>query len=169
MNRRAFVTGLGVLAAPLRARAQTGRVYRIGIVHPGSPPDAWVEMFELGLRDLGYRAGQNAEFEERWGRGHPETLADMSAELVRRNVDVLVTMTGPAVSAAKQQTSTIPIVMAISGDPLGLGLVPNLAHPGGNITGVSLLSDDLAAKRLEVLKEAVPRISRVAVLYTPAG
>jgi putative tryptophan/tyrosine transport system substrate-binding protein len=120
------------------------------------------------MQDLGYQAGQNTEFEERWARGNAEKLGELAAELVRLKVDVLVTMAGPAVQAAKQQTSTIPIAMAISGDPLGLGLVRNLARPRENITGVSLLSDDLAAKRLEMLKEAIPKVSHVAALFTPA-
>jgi putative ABC transport system substrate-binding protein len=159
---------LTLLASSVVSEGQApGRLFRIGIVYPGSPPDPWVETFRLGLQDLGYRAGQNTVFEERPAHGSTEKLAESAAELVRLKVDVLVTMAGPAVLAAKQQSATIPIVMAISGDPLGLGLVSNLARPGGNITGVSLLSDDLAAKRLEALKEAVPRISRVAVLFNP--
>ena len=165
-NGLAVVLAIGLASVAVGAQ-QASKLYRIGIVYPGSPPDPWVETFRLALQDLGYRTGENTAFEERAAGGSTERLAESATELVRLNVDVLVTMAGPAVLAAQKQYSTIPIVMAISGDPIGLGLVTNLARPRGNITGVSLLSDDLAAKRLEVLKEAIPKISRVAVLFNP--
>jgi putative ABC transport system substrate-binding protein len=164
--RLAVVLAIGLTSVAVGAQ-QANKLYRIGIVYPGSPPDPWVETFRLALQDLGYRTGENTAFEERAAGGSTERLAESAAELVRLKVDVLVTMAGPAVLAVQKRSNTIPIVMAISGDPIGLGLVTNLARPRRNITGVSLLSDDLAAKRLKVLKEAVPRTSRVAVLFNP--
>ncbi len=166
---------LGLLAAPLAADAQPAtKVHRIGILLPGSPappstPSAALEAFLQGLRDLGYVEGRNIAIEYRYAQGKLDPLQDLAAELVRLNVDVIVTSTTPAIQAAKKATSTIPIVMAAVGDPVVTGLVAGLARPGGNITGLSLLAPELAGKRLELLKETLPRLSRVAVLWNSAS
>jgi putative tryptophan/tyrosine transport system substrate-binding protein len=171
MQRREFITLLGGAAAawPLAARAQPPpRPARIGILHPGSPPDPWLDGLRQGLRDLGYVEGQNLSVEYRWAEGKGERLDSLAQELFASKIEVLVVMTGPAVLAAKQQSKTVPIVMAVSGDPVGTGVVTNLARPEGNVTGFSLMSADLAGLRLGVLKEAIPTAKRVAVLYNPA-
>jgi putative ABC transport system substrate-binding protein len=125
------------------------------------------EAFRQGLRDLGYTEGQNIAIELRSAEGQFEKLPELAAELVRLPVDVIVTATTPASLAAKQATTTIPIVMAVVVDAVGSGLVASLSRPGGNITGLDLLSADIAGKRLEILKESVPRASRVAALRDP--
>ncbi len=171
MKRRAFlaVLGLGLFVGlPVAGAQQAAGARRIGVLHLGSPPDPWVEGLREGLRELGYTEGRNITIEYRWAEGRADRLPELAAELVRLPVDVVVTMAGPAVQAVKQRTASIPIVMAVSGDPVGLGLVPSLARPGGNVTGVSLMSADLAAKRLQLLKEAVPRMVRVGVLFNPS-
>ena len=126
-----------------------------------------VEALRAGLRDLGYVEGKNIVIEYRWADGKYDRLPDLAAELVRINVDVLVTSGTPGVRAAKQATTTIPIVMAASGDAVATGLVASLARPGGNITGSAFFSPELSAKRLELLKEAVPRVTQVAYLTSP--
>ena len=159
---------LGLLAAPLTAAAPpAGKVWRIGylVAGIGRIPEA----FRQGLRDLGYVEGQNLTIEYRHADNQLDRLADLAAELVRLPVDVLVTGGGNAARAARQVTSTIPIVVAGAVDPVGDGLVASLAQPGGNITGLSLLSLELGGKRLELLKEVVPTASRVAVLFNPAS
>jgi putative tryptophan/tyrosine transport system substrate-binding protein len=165
MNRRAFFTLLGGAAAwPLAARAQqAGKIPRIGIIDDAPRWNA----FRRGLRDLGYLEGQNIAFDYAYGGGVPERLAEAAAALVRRPVDVIATYGTPASLAAKQATTTIPIVMISIGDPVRAGLVPSLARPGGNITGNSILGPDLGAKRLQILKEAIPTVSRVAFLWNP--
>ena len=169
MERRAFlgaVTG-GLLAAPLVAEAQqAGKVYRVGILSSDSAQDPRVRAFREGLRDLGYIEGRNLIITGRWADGDLARLPEMAAELIASQVDVIVTL-GPAAWAAKQQTRTVPIVIAFSGDTVATGIVPSLARPGGNITGVSFMSTDLAAKRIELLKDAFPRIARLGVLYNP--
>ncbi len=174
MNRRTFLCGLtlGTLA-PFAVEAQqpSGKVYRMGyLVTPVPPPQGpfW-GAFVPKLRDLGYVEGQNLTIELRSAHEKPERLPVLAAELVRRNVDVIVTAGDGEVRAAKQATSVIPIVMAVSGDPVGAGYVASLARPGGNITGQSAMSPDLSAKLLEMLKEAVPTVSRVAVLWNAAN
>jgi putative tryptophan/tyrosine transport system substrate-binding protein len=171
MNRRAFVTGLGaVLAAPLGAEAQqAARIPRIGVLHPGAPATSshFAAAFTEGLRELGYLEGQNIVVERRFGEAKAERLSDIAAELVRLKVDVIVTSTDPGIAAVKRQTQLIPIVMANSTDPVGTGFVASLARPGGNVTGLSSVSPELSAKRLELLKEAVPRLSRVAIVWNP--
>jgi putative ABC transport system substrate-binding protein len=121
-----------------------------------------------GLRELGYAEGQSVLFEYRWAGGKPERLPALAAELARLNVDVIVTGGEQAILAAKQATRTIPIVMGASNDPVGAGLVASLARPDGNVTGMTILSPELSRKRLELLKEILPRATRVAVLYNPA-
>ena len=126
-----------------------------------------VEAFRSGLRDLGYVEGRNITIEFRWAEGQYSRLADLAAELVRLKVDLLVTHGTPGTLAAKQATTTIPIVMALSGDPVAAGLVASLARPGGNVTGSTYFVRELMVKRLELLRDAVPRITRVAVLVKP--
>jgi putative ABC transport system substrate-binding protein len=174
----AFAIGLPL--APLVAEAQPARqVYRIGYLSPSSPSDPerlaspfgerGLAAFRQGLRELGYVEGQNIAMEYRWAEGRFERLPDLAAELVRLKVDVIVSVVTQASLAAKNATRTIPIVMVAVGDPLGSGLVANLARPGGNLTGPSSMYADLVVKQLEVLKEIVPKVSRVALLWNPAN
>src|SRR5215468_5251406 len=161
---------LGALAAPIISGAQpAARIPRIGVLHPGAPATSshFAAAFTEGLRELGYLEGQNIVVERRFGEAKPERLPDIAAELVRLRVDVIVTSTDPGIAAVKQQTQTIPIVMANSIDPVGTGFVASLSRPGGNVTGLSSVSPELSAKRLELLKEAVPGLSRVAIVWNP--
>ena len=173
MNRRAFIsTALGFLAAPLAVDAQQpGKVARIGVLSQGSSISGphIREAFRQGLRDLGYAEGQNIVIEYRYAEGKAERLPDLAAELLRLKVDVIVSGGTLAPLAAKHATGTIPIVMSAAGDPVGTGLVPSLAKPGGNVTGLSNFSADLTAKRLQLLKEILPGVSRVAVLWNGAN
>ena len=169
MNRRSFVgtLGLGLLVAPLAAEAQpAGKVYRIGVLGGSSPPDPFVEAFKQGLRELGYVEGQNISIEYRWAGGRVEQLPGLAADLVRLKVDVIVASSQAAV-AAKQATTAIPIVMPIITDPVRLGLVASLARPGGNATGFATQNDELPGKWMELVKETLPKVSRVAVLFHP--
>jgi putative ABC transport system substrate-binding protein len=147
------------------AAQSSGKVRRVGFVAPQSQPAGRVDAFRQGLRDLGYLEGQNLKFEY---RGHEDRsrLAGLAAELAREKVDVIVTQ-GFATRAA-QGVQTVPIIFGFSGDPVEAGLVKSLAHPGGNMTGITMLAFELVGKRLEALKEAVPRVTRVAVLSSPA-
>jgi ABC-type uncharacterized transport system substrate-binding protein len=166
VRRRKFLTLLGCAAAtwPLAASAQQpGKIPRIGIIDDAPRWNA----FRHGLRDLGYLEGQNVAFDYAYGDGVPERLAEAAAALVRRPVDVIATFGTPASFAAKQSTTAIPIVMISIGDPVRAGLVPSLARPGGNITGNSVLGPDIGAKRLQILKETIPTVSRVAFLWNP--
>jgi putative ABC transport system substrate-binding protein len=168
MDRRGFLTSLatGFLAASLATEVQpAGRVYRIGYLETGVVrPRPW-EAFRERLRELGYIEKQTVAFESRWADGHVDRLRGLAAELVRLKVDVIVTAGSPAARAAKDATTSIPIVMATGGDPVGLGLVASLARPGGNVTGLTTLSRELSGKRLEMVKEALPRASRVGMLW----
>ena len=172
MDRRAFLSILtgALLAARLAAEAQqAGKVPRIGLLLLfGAPdqPNPLVEAFRKGLRDLGYVEGRNLAIEYRWAEGHNQRLPDQAAELVRQNVALIVTPGTPATLAARAGTSEIPIVMTNVGDPVGSGLVRSLARPGGNVTGLSLLDKDLHGKRIELLKEAVPNLTRLAILWS---
>jgi putative tryptophan/tyrosine transport system substrate-binding protein len=168
MKRREFVTLLGGAAAwPLAARAQqpAGRIWRLGILQPGAPPEPLVEAIRQRLRELGYIEGRSIVLEYRWAEGKLERLTDLARDLVASKVDVITTMSTPAALAARNATTTIPIVFTAVGDPVGSGVVPSLARPGGNATGTSLLATELSAKRLEVLREIAPGISRVAMLW----
>jgi putative tryptophan/tyrosine transport system substrate-binding protein len=159
---------LSMLVAPLAAETQPRvKVPRIGYI--GDTPGPHVEALRQGLHDLGYLEGQHLVIEYRWAEGKAERLSALAAELVQLPVDLLIAQGGQASRAAKQATSTIPIVMAPVGNPERLGLVASLARPGGNITGVSVIGLDLNGKQLELLKEAVPGISRVAVLLNPTN
>jgi putative ABC transport system substrate-binding protein len=169
MKRREFI-GLvgGAVAWPLTASAQQqGKIVTIGVlaIEPWSP----IDTFRQALDDLGYIEGKNVRFEYRYAKGNNERLPELANDLVGLNVDVILTWGTDAVLAAKQATTTIPIVMGVIGDPLGIGIVTNLAHPGGNITGCSLDSAELEAKRLQLLKELVPGLSRVAILFNPTN
>jgi putative ABC transport system substrate-binding protein len=175
MTRRTLgllvILALGLLVVPLAAEAQpVGKVPRIGVLGP-RPAAAFVfqiETFRQGLLELGYLEGQHLVIEYRYAEENLE-LPALAAELVHLPVDVLVTWTTPAIQAAQQATTTIPIVMAASGDPIRTGFVASLARPGGNITGLTILSAELSAKRLELLTQLVPGLARVAVLWTPAN
>lgn len=164
---------LGLLAAPLTAEAQQpAALPRIGYLRGGSPADAVRHgaVLRQGLQDLGYLEGQHLTIETRTAEGHYDRLPNLAAELVRLPVDVLVAAGAPAIRAAKNATSTIPIVMASTFDPVGEGLVTSLARPGGNVTGVALgTGEHFAGKWVELLKEAVPQVSRVAVLWDSRG
>ena len=176
MTPRALVLiaglALGMLAAPLGAEAQqAGKVYRIGLLGRSPPATGghlW-EAFLQGLRDLGYVEGRNLVIEHRYSEGKDEGLPDLAADLVRLKVDVIVAGATPPVHAARRATATIPIVMANHSDPVGSGLVASLARPGGNVTGLSIVNPELSGKRLELLKGAMPRAVRVAVLWNPAS
>ena len=172
MDRRAFIGILagGLLAAPLAAEAQpAGKVPRIGFLFSGaSGPAREVDTFRQGLRDLGYIEGQNIAIEYRFAGGQVERLPELAAELVRLKLDVIVAPYTPPALAAKRATSTIPIVFAVVADAVGAGLIANFARPGRNITGLTSSSAELGGKRLELLKQVVPKASRVAVLYNPA-
>ncbi len=161
---------LVLFAAPLAADAQQPvRVARIGYLSPRAGPTNRDEAFRQGLRELGYVEGQNLVIEYRWGGERDDQFPRLAAELVALKVDVIVAAGNLAVRAARQATSTIPIVMAAVGDPVATGLVASLARPGGNITGQTIFSSELTGKRLELLKEVVPRVARVAVLvYRPS-
>ncbi len=161
---------LGTLVALLTAGAQqAAKAPRIGVLHPSTPAAVshLAEAFKQGLRAHGYVEGQNIVVERRYGEARVERLSELAAELVRLKVDVIVTSSDGAIAAVKQQTQTIPIVMTNSSDPVGTGFVASLARPGGNVTGLSMMSPELSAKRLELLKEAVPGLSRVAIMWNP--
>ena len=173
MKRREFITLLGGAAAwPLAVRAQqAGKRYMVGILSAGgsSVQAALNAAFSDGLREWGWVEGKNVVFENRNAENQLERLPELAADLIRLKVDVIVAAETLAPLAAKQATATIPIVMTTAGDPLGSGLVASLARPGGNVTGMSLMVPDLGAKRLELLKELLPRLSRVAVLWNAAN
>jgi putative tryptophan/tyrosine transport system substrate-binding protein len=167
MRRRAFITLLGGATAwPLAAHAQEAKVARIGFL--GNSTAALeanlIGPFRDGLRALGYEEGRNVVIEYRWAEGNYARFPALVAELLASNVDVLVTAGTPASLAIKKETTTVPVVMIAVGDPVGTGLVPTLARPGGNLTGLSSIAPDLEGKRLELLREVVPRLSHIAVL-----
>jgi putative tryptophan/tyrosine transport system substrate-binding protein len=167
VRRRDFISLLGGAAAwPFAARAQqAGKLPTIGFLVAGTPTShgQWVAAFVQRLRELGWIEGRTITIEYRWAEGRSERFAEIAAELVRRKVDVIVTSATEAIVAAKQATSVIPIVFAAAGDPVGTGLVASLARPGGNVTGLSIQQTDVAAKRLELLREVVPGLQRLAI------
>jgi putative ABC transport system substrate-binding protein len=172
MDRRIFLGTLagGLLAAPLAAAAQQapGKVPLVGLLDYSSPDAArlnWWKAFRDGLRALGYVEGRSIRVEARWAQGQVDRLPALAAELVRLRADIIVTGGGETARAAKQATMTIPIVMADGADPVRLGLVESLGRPGGNVTGVTSLSTELIAKRVELLRHLLPKVSRVAVLW----
>jgi ABC-type uncharacterized transport system substrate-binding protein len=169
VRKTIIVFWLGALAlAPFRLveAQQAGKVLRIGVISPAFPSAAapFIEAFREGLHDLGYIEGKNIVIEYRYAEGKEDRLPALAAELVHLKVDVIVAGGGNASLAAKNATKNIPIVVASASDPVGAGLVASLARPGGNITGSTLINPDLSGKRLELLKEAIPRLSQVAVL-----
>ncbi len=171
-NRRKLVIALGavVLVEPLTSFAQhLAKIPRMGVLSSFSPADSavWHEALRQGLRDLGWVEGKNISIEYRYAEGRNDRLSDLAADLVRLKVDVIVAAVTPDALAAKVATTAIPIVVASAGDPVATGLVQSLAHPGGNITGLSQMAPELAGKRLELLKELVPKLVRVAVLWNP--
>ncbi len=172
IDRRTFLAGTSVmlLALPLPAGAQqAGKVYRVGFLWDS--PAVWphaLEGFRQGLRDLGWVEGQNIVVEYRWAEGRFDRLPGLAEELVRLKVDVIVAPTSIYTGAAKRATSTIPIVFVSHADPIGSGHVVNLARPGANITGLTIIMSETMAKSLELLKAAVPGLARVAVLWDPA-
>jgi putative tryptophan/tyrosine transport system substrate-binding protein len=174
MKRRDFIKLFGgaALLAPQAVHAQqTGKLSRIGYlgVSSSSLEPHYVEAFRQKLRDLGHVDGQNISIEYRWAEGQDDRLPNLATELVRLNPDIIVTTGTPSALAAMRATKTIPIVMASSADPVAAGLVASLARPGENVTGFTILGPELEGKRLELLKQAVPNVSRVAVLWNPSN
>ena len=174
MRRRDFITLLGgaAVAWPLAARTQpSGKVYRIGFLGVTSRAEyrRQFDALRTGLRQLGYEEGNNILFEYRWAEGRYDRLPEFAAELVNLNVDVLVTHSTPGARAAKQATSTIPIVVCAVADPVDVGLVASLARPGGNLTGLTFFLAEICAKRVELIKEAIPALTRVAVIVNPGN
>jgi putative ABC transport system substrate-binding protein len=168
ISRRGFIGTLagGILATPLTAEAQPARrVYKVGILAAEATPA--IQSFRQGLHDLGYVEGQNLVIEARYHAGNSDRLPALAAELVELKVDVILAEGSTEVRAAKQATRTIPIVFAVHSDPVGTGDVASLAHPGGNITGTAQMATELSAKQLELLREMVPGITRVAVVWNP--
>jgi ABC-type uncharacterized transport system substrate-binding protein len=173
MDRRTFIaTVAGLLATPFAAEAQkAGKVATIGFLGPLTPSaqSKWTAAFVQRMRELGWIEGRTVVIEYRWAEGRSEQLAQLAAEFVGLKVDLIVTGGTAAVVAAKQATSAIPIVFATAGDPVGTGLVASLARPGGNVTGLSVQSADLAGKRLELLREVVPGLRRLAIMANVGG
>jgi putative ABC transport system substrate-binding protein len=165
VKRREFLIMLGGAAAgwPLAARAQAAKMARVGVLAPANPEPFW-GIFRKAMAGLGYIDGQNVQFEFRSAQGKPELLASLAQELVGLKVDVIVAYQTPAVTAAKNATTTIPIVMSGAGDPVGTGLIASLARPGGNITGGSATTNESGAKILEITRELLPSLQRVGVL-----
>ena len=168
LDRRAFLGALGVLAARATAEGQPARIPRIGVLGSqalGAGPD---DAFRDGLRQVGYVEGKNIVIEWRGARdASAERFPELATDLVRLQVEVIVAANNPAVAAAQKATAKIPIVMVIATDPVGLGFVSSLAHPSGNITGLTIQAPEISGKRLSLLKEAIPKLTRVAVLWDP--
>ena len=172
MRRRKFITLIGVASVmwPLRASAQQGeKVYKIGFLSAGSLEPGPASILRKALHELGYVEGKNVIFERRFAEDRLDRLPKFAAELVSLKVDLIMAPGTLAPLAAKRATSTIPIVMIAAGDPVGSGLVASLAHPGGNVTGMSLMALDLGRKRLQLLKELLPGLSRIAVVWNAAN
>ena len=169
--RLAVIVAVSLTLAPLAAEAQpAGKVFRIGVLSPGPSTGAGSpELLRQSLRELGYVEGLNLAIEWRDAEGKTERFDDLAAELVRLKVDLIVATVPAATFAAKRSTASIPIVMVNTPDPVQLGLVVSLGRPGGNVTGTTTLSADLSIKQLELLKEAVPRAARIAVLWNPSN
>ena len=173
VTRLAPALVLLLLVAPFYTAAAQApeKVPRVGYISPGSSSDPArlrrFEAFRQGLRELGYVEGQSIVLEPRWAEGRYDRYPALAADLVRLKVDVIVAVGGAATKAAQQATRTIPIVMSVVIDPVGSGLVPSLAQPAGNLTGTSTMASDIIGKQLEVLTEAIPGVSRVALLWNP--
>ena len=166
MRRREFIAGVGAAAWPLTARAQPGKLPTIGLLGPNtaSAQAQSTEAFVQRLRELGWIEGSTVAIETRWADGRNPRYAEIAAEFVRLKVDIIITAGTEPVVAAKQATSAIPIVFATAGDPVGNGLIASLARPGGNVTGLSIQSADVAGKRLELLREVVSELRQLAVM-----
>jgi putative ABC transport system substrate-binding protein len=170
MDRRAFISSVsvGLLAAPLAAKGQQAKISRIGVLSPGYPgPSPLLHAFRQGLGELGYVESQNLFIEYRFAEAKPERLSTLAAELVRLKVDVILAINTGAARAAKNATKTVPIVFSYVAD--STGLVASVARPNANVTGLTTFQSDLSGKRLQLLKEALPGVSRVAVLWNPAN
>jgi ABC-type uncharacterized transport system substrate-binding protein len=171
MNRRAFVTGLGiVVTAPIAAMAQQPeKVRRIGFIEAGSSSvnGHFLDAFRQGLRDLGYIEGRQLIIDDRWAEGRSELYPDLLTDVIRLNADVIVVSTSAGTLAAKKATQIIPIVFVAISDPVSLGFVDSLSRPGGNITGFTSLAAEVGAKWVQLLKEIVPKASRLALLWNP--
>jgi putative tryptophan/tyrosine transport system substrate-binding protein len=169
VDRRAFFGTLagGLLAAPISVAAQARTIPKIGVLWPNPP--ATFEWIRQGLQDLGYVEGRNINFEYRWAEGKLDELPQLATELVGLKVALIVTLAPPAAVAAKNATQTIPIVFVAIGDPIASGLVSSMGHPGGNLTGTTRMLTEMSAKHIQLLKEAVPSLSRVAVLWNPGN
>jgi putative ABC transport system substrate-binding protein len=162
----AVVLALGLTLAALAAEAQqSGRVYRVGVLSPGSPPPGPLDALRQGLRELGYEDGRNLSIDWRFSGATDDRLRDLADELVHLKVDVIVAINTQASLAAKRATATTPIVIARVSDPVRTGLVASFARPGGNVTGLTAFSDELSGKRLSMVKEIIPALSRLAVLW----
>jgi putative tryptophan/tyrosine transport system substrate-binding protein len=171
MKRRAFITLLGGAAAwPLAARAQQAKRPIIGILGTATPStwNPWTAAFAQRLRELGWIEGRNVTIEVRWADGRTERFAEIAAEFVRLRVDVILT-SGAAIAAAREATSVIPIVFTLARDPVASGVVTSLARPGGNVTGLSAQSTELVGKRLELLREIIPSLRQLAVMYNTSN
>ncbi|MFZ1093459.1 MAG: ABC transporter substrate-binding protein [Xanthobacteraceae bacterium] len=172
LERRKFFSLLGSAAAwPLAAHAQqtTSKIRQVGVLLPGLSEASMGKATRARLRELGYTEGRDIVFEARWADGKMERLDELAAELARLKLDAIIAYTTPGAIAARKATTTIPIVFLFVGDPVGAGVVPSLAHPVGNATGISLLATELSAKRLEILLEFAPKASRVAMLWNDAN
>jgi putative tryptophan/tyrosine transport system substrate-binding protein len=169
MRRREFIALVGSATAawPLAAVAQQPKVWRIGVLAPVPPTPAILSAFRNGMRERGYVEGQNLSIDVRWPQGSFDQDPSVVTELVNSNVDVIVAWATPTVIAVRRATSTIPIVMVGVGDPVGSGLIASLARPGGNITGLSVISVDLSAKLMQLFAELVPGMKRVGVVHNP--
>src|SRR6266536_5911289 len=174
MHRRAFIFGIafGLATGSLAAKAQqAGKVSRIGYLGTSTPAleRHLIEAFQRELRDLGYIEGQNIVIVYRWAEGQDDRLPGLAADLVNNKPDVIVTSGTPGTLAVKQATATIPIVMTSSSDPVQVGLVASLARPGGNVTGLSIVAPELEGKRLQIIQQLIPRLSRLGVLWNPGN
>jgi putative tryptophan/tyrosine transport system substrate-binding protein len=171
VRRRTFIAALGSAAAwPIFSRAQErGVAAKVGFIEAGSQQanQLFLDSFRGGLMELGWNEGTNLTILDRWAEARTERIPEIVDNLIKSSVDVLVTASGPASLAAKQATSTLPIVAVGVPDPVGMSLIKSLAHPGGNLTGLSSLSVELTAKRVQLLQEALPTVSRIAVLWNP--
>jgi putative tryptophan/tyrosine transport system substrate-binding protein len=166
-----FLVGAALMLPLTAAHAQksAGKIYHLGILQPGAPPEPLVDALQQRLNELGYSEGHNIAYEYRWAEGKPQRLTELAKELVDLKVDVITAFSTPAAIAAQKATQTIPIVFAGVGDPVGSGLVSSLSRPGGNITGISILATELSGKRLELLKEIVPSASPVAMFWNDSN
>ena len=169
MERREFITLLVsaavIVPRPARAQKPAAKIWRLGILQPGAPPDPLVDALQERLKELGFSEGHSIVYEYRWAEGKLDRLPELAKELVDLKVDVITVLSTPAAIAAQKATQTIPVVFNGVGDPIGSGVVSNLNRPGANITGISLLATELSAKRLELLEEIVPGASPVAMFW----